>query len=228
MYWDGTRYKIGPFGASGIYQFSNEPLKDGSLWIARGNILQPIKRFTNEAFDELEFLINKDSKEVEFQKFFEKNPEFLLALGGGKYINIHPQIVLHEDDGGRLIPDFLLEKINDHFCDICDLKLATQLLARHKHHRPGFRAAIYEAISQLEFYRNWFEDKQRRDEFYLRTGLKAYRPRVVLIIGRKLDYYTDIQRIQTESILPGHVELITYDDVLERARIYRKLVQDPS
>lgn len=80
LYWDDTQYRIRPFGTTGIYQFSDEPLKDGSLWIARGDVIQPIRRFRDEAFDELECLINRNSTEKEFQDFFERNPEFLLAL----------------------------------------------------------------------------------------------------------------------------------------------------
>lgn len=224
LYWDGSGYRIKPFGTMGLHQFSHEPLKDGSLWIARGNVLQPVKRFRDEAFDELEFLINNDVAEKAFQDFFENHPEFLLALGGGKYINLHPQVVIHEDRDGWLIPDFLLEKVNDNMCDICDLKLATQAIMKYKRHRPGFRAAIHEAIAQLDYYRNWFEDKEHRSSFYTKTGLNAYKPKVVLIIGRSLDYYSDIERIQRESLIPSHVELVTYDDVFERAKVYRNIV----
>lgn len=224
LYWDGSGYRIRPFGTTGLHQFSHEPLKDGSLWIARGNVIQPVKRFLDEAFDELEFLINNDVAENAFQDFFENHPEFLLALGGGKYINIHPQVVIHEDRGGRLIPDFLLEKVNDNMCDICDLKLATQVIKKYKRHRPGFRAAIHEAIAQLEYYRNWFEDKEHRRKFYAKTGLNSYKPKVVLIVGRSLDYYSDIERIQKESLIPSHLELVTYDDVYERAKVYRNIV----
>jgi len=225
LHWDGKNYRFSPFGATGIYQFSNEPLKDGSLFIARGNVIQPIQRFKEEAFDELEYLINNQALEEKFQSFFERNPEFLLALNSGKYVDIHPQVVLHEDNGERLIPDFMLEKVNDHFCDICDLKLATQTIKKFKRHRSGFRAVIHEAISQLETYRNWFEDKHNRDLFNQRTGLKAYRPKVVLIVGRNLDYYSDIERIQKEDIFPKHVEVVPYDEVLLRARLYKSLVK---
>ena len=220
LYWDGARYRFRPFGLFGASQLGEAPLQDGSLFIARSNVIQPVKRFSRAAFEELEYLINERSSERDFQKFFESNPEFMLSLGGGKYIELHPQVILHGDHGGSLIPDFFLEKINDHFCDICDLKLATQVLTKNVRNRPGFRSAIFEAVAQLEVYRNWFEDRRNREAFFRRTGLRAYRPRVVIIVGRCLDYYSDIDRIRRESILPAHVELVTYDDVLDRARSY--------
>ncbi len=136
-----------------------------------------------EALSHLEALINGNSNENEFQQFFEGHPEFLLALGGGEYVELHPQVVIERDEGS-LIPDFFLEKLNDKFADICDLKLATQRLTANRHNRLGFRAAVHEAIAQLDFYRNWFEDREKREAFYRKTGLRVYRPRVIVIIGR--------------------------------------------
>ena len=223
LFWDGRRYRFRPSGTLGGYQLSERPLKDGSLWVARGNVVQPSERFSMEALSHLEALINRGSNENEFQRFFEGHPEFLLALGGGQYVQLHPQVVIERDDGS-LIPDFFLEKLNDKFADICDLKLATQRLAANKHNRPGFRAAVHEAIAQLDFYRNWFEDRANREAFYRKTGLQVYRPRVIVIIGRRRDFYSEVDRIRREGLLPSHVELITYDDVLSRAQTYIDLV----
>lgn len=226
LYWDGSFYRFRPFGAFGGYDIDYGHNDSKNLWISRGNVIQHIKRFPPEAFEQLEYLINRDSKEERFQKFFERYPEFLLALGGGNYINLHPQVVIHQDDGSRIIPDFFLETIGDNLCDICDLKRATMILAQKKLKRPGFRAAVNEGIAQLEYYRNWFEDRQNREAFYKKTGLRAYRPKVILVIGRNLDYYTDIERIRREGLLPAHAEVLTYDDILKRAQSYVRLVTD--
>lgn len=221
LYWDGSQYRFRPFGASGLYQI-DDPTRH-AIWTTRGNFIQPSTNFSPASFGELEYLINRRSAEIKFQKFFERHPEYLLSLGGGKYINAHPQVIMRQDDGSSLIPDFFLESINDHLCDICDLKLASQRLKKITKNRPGFRAAIYEAVAQLEYYRNWFEDKINRDAFYSYTGLRAYRFRVVVVVGRSQDYYTDVKRIQMEALLPNHVELITYDDILERASVFMQL-----
>jgi len=221
---DGRRFYIRPFGTFGAYQFAESPLPDGSLWVARSNVIQPSTRFSSDAIAWLEDLMNSSAPENDFQRFFEANPEFLLALGN--YRGIHPQLILHEDDGGRLIPDFFLEKINSDFCDICDLKKPTADLIRRQHHRGRFRDAVMEGIAQLNFYRDWFEDSNRRKSFFNTYGLNAYRPRVILIIGRRQSYYDEVERIRFESNLPNWIELKTYDDVVERARQWRTLISD--
>lgn len=160
------------------------PLKDGTIFVVRGNVLEPLEYFSPDAIAFLEELVNAGASEKDFQTFFEQHPEFLLAPGGGQYCRLHPQLVLDEESGSSLIPDFFLEKVNSYFCDICDLKRPTEALAKHQRHRPRFRDTVFEAVAQLERYRNWFEDRVPREEFKRRYGLDAYRPKVVLIIGR--------------------------------------------
>jgi len=219
IYHDGKSFRILPFGVFNRCQLSESPLPDGSLWIARGNVIQPKSVFSDEALEWLEHLINNSAKESEFQLFFEKHPEFLLALGN--YKAIHPQLILHEEPSNTLIPDFFLEKMNSDFCDIVDLKRPTAQLVRLQKGRIRFRDRVIEAIAQLEHYRNWFDDKTHRDAFYSRYGLKAFRPRIVAIIGRRQNYYDEVIRVKLESSLPGWVSLLTYDDVLDKAKQWR-------
>jgi hypothetical protein len=222
LHHDGERYRIQPFGLWGADKLAELPLPDGSEWIARGNVIEPLKRFSQESLAYLESLINMGAKENEFQRFFEKFPEYLLVLGG--YARLHPQIILREDDGKKLISDFFLEKINSDFCDICDLKRPTEELVRYQNNRNRFRDVVMEAVAQLNYYRDWFEDKRHRNEFYTKYGLKAFRPNVVIIIGRRTNYYEDIERIRLESNLPHWIQLNTYDDVVDRARQWKKFV----
>jgi len=222
LYHDGRRTRLAPFGVFGAYQLDEAPLPDGSLWIARGNLIQPATRFSATAVLYLEDLINCGASEADFQRFFEEHPEFLLAFGD--YVRLHPQVILTKDDGGRLIPDFFLEKINSDFCDICDLKLPTTELVRRQKNRPRFRDAVMEAVAQLTYYRDWFEEGGRRKAFNLRYGLQAYRPRVVVVIGRRESFYDEIERISLETQLPSWVSLKTYDDVLDGAKRWRELL----
>jgi hypothetical protein len=221
LYSDGRNYRIRPFGSWGTFQLQDSPLPDGSLWVARTNVLQPLHRFTPDAIDELEGLVNRNASERSFQAFFECHPEFSVTLGD--YKAMHPQLVLHEDQGGRLIPDFFLEKLTSDFCDICDLKRPTAELVNLQRHRVRFRDAIQEAIAQLAHYRDWFEDRAHREAFKSRFGLQAYRPRVVLVVGRSLCFYDEIQRMRLEAGLPSWVTLRTYDEVVAKARLWARL-----
>jgi hypothetical protein len=218
---DGARVRLKPFGVFGAYQFSDLHLPDGSLWVARSNVIQPSTTFSADALEELEDLIASEAGEATFQRFFERHDEFLLALG--EYARIHSQLILHEDGGERLIPDFFLERIDSDMSDICDLKLPSTELVRQQRHRHRFRDAVMEGVAQLMTYRDWFDDRQHRELFRATYGLTAFRPRVVLVIGRRTSFEDDIERMRLESALPGFVQLKTYDDIVARARQWRLL-----
>ena len=207
------------------YQAEEARLPDGSVFVARDNVLQSLTRFTNEAIEELEHLLDSRAKEVAFQHFFERHPEFLLALGD--YKTVHPQLILHEDSGEKLIPDFFLERMNGSFCDICDLKRSTSAIVRRQRHRNRLRDGVMEVIAQLEHYRNWFEDTRNQREFHSAYGLRGFRPRVVALIGRRQDYYSEVERIRLEDPLPPWVQLRTYDDVVDKARLWRAIITSP-
>jgi hypothetical protein len=121
------------------------------------------------------------------------------------------------------VPDFFLEKMNSTFCDICDLKRAHGQLVRRQPRRVRFRDSVMEAVAQLEHYRNWFDDKVKREEFKRRYGLNAFRPRIVLIIGRRESFYDEFERSKLESSLPQGLLLATYDDILDKAKQWRRL-----
>jgi hypothetical protein len=214
VYHDGSQYRVAPFGA--VRRFS--VVEGKGQWLARGNVVQPEREpvFTPKAFEELDVLLNSKANEAALQDFFEAHPEFLSALG--PYATAHPQIVLRRDDGTSLIPDFFLERLDTDFCDILDLKRSSVELVRRQQNRTRFRAAVLEAVAQLETYRTFFEDRENRRAFKERYGLNAYRPRVVVIIGRRRSFEDEIERIQLESQLPAGVQLKTYDDVYEEAR----------
>jgi len=219
--YDGDKHRFRPFGVWGAYQLAESPLKDGELWIARANVIEPYNIYTEEAIDELEFLINKKAKEIEFQRFFENHPEFLLSFGN--YAKIHPQIVLTEDGGTKLIPDFFLEKLNSNFCDILDIKRSFVPLVRYQKNRLRFRDQVMASIAQVKYYHEWFENKNNRKIFNERYKLDAYKPRCILVIGRNNSFFSEEDRNYLEHDLPAYISLKTYDDVVEKARQWKKL-----
>jgi hypothetical protein len=223
LYHDGARYRITPFGA--IDQFRLLDQSGGTSWLSRANAVQePVVQspFSAAAISDLEELINSSAPESAFQEFFEAAPEFLVALG--PYANVHPQLVLRREDGTRLIPDFFLERLDTDFCDVLDLKRSTAELVRRQMNRDRFRATVMDGLAQLEEYRDYFERPTHREAFRSAYSLDAYRPRVVIIIGRQRSFYDEVERIRLESGLPGWVRLKTYDDVLSGAQRWRSWV----
>lgn len=221
VYHDGKRYRLAPIAAT-----RGCTLREGDhQWPARGNVTQAHESIlvSAQALQELEVLIDGNAPEKSFQHFFEEHPGFLTSLG--PYSAAYPQLVLRRDDGVREIPDFFLERLDTGFCDLLDLKRASQELVRRQPRRTRFRDAVMEAVAQLEGYRDYFEDRENRRRFRDDFGLEAYRPRVVVVIGRRRAFEDAVERIRLESRLPGWVELKTYDDIHAEAERWRASIQ---
>jgi hypothetical protein len=162
----------------------------------------------------LEELINDPAvDEQALQDFFEQHPHLLTR---NDHDRVLPHPVLARDEGGDLIPDFMLEP-EDRFADVLDLKLPTQPVVAGKANRLRQSAAVSEALAQVREYRAYFDDARRREEFHRRYGMKVYRPSVVVVIGRDptADPF-ELRRLWDD--LPGHVDVQTYDSLLRRIR----------
>lgn len=163
----------------------------------------------------LEELINDpDVGEQQLQEFFESRPHLLAGLDYGR-VEPHPR--LERLDQGVLIPDFMLEPKSGGLADILDLKKPKAKLVAGKADRLRPSAAISEAVAQLREYRAWFDDPAHREEFRDRYKMTAYKPSVVVVIGRDptADPY-ELKRLWED--LPPKTTVLTYDDLLRRIR----------
>lgn len=173
-----------------------------------------------EVIEEFEYLINKSGlREQELQEFFERHPDFLL---GAEYASLHPQVVLKDTKDDALIPDFILKPLAgvSYGPKIVEIKLPAQEIVKARPRREGVYANIHEAIAQLRAYARFFDEQENREYVQKVLGFTAYRPRLALIVGK--DITLADERVKADilaSIQP--VELLTYNDLLER---YRRLV----
>jgi cold shock CspA family protein len=165
--------------------------------------------------EELEELINTPRvKESQLQEFFERNPHF---LQGDSYEEAHPHLILKREYKGPLIPDFALKPTNlNVYCDLLDLKLPSVKLMVGNGNRRRLSATVMEACAQLREYRDYFEEKRNRDAIEEEYGLKFFRPKMIVIVGKR-GAYSPAELRKAESDIP-QLTLITYDDLLERAR----------
>lgn len=219
--------RLSPFGVGNLGSLEPYYSEADQQFIFREGIFQPLSSilpdYTDDKIHQLEEMINsKSATESDFQKYFECNQELIRGLD---YHTIHPQLVLYSDEGPDLVPDFMLEPMSSKFCDLLELKLPYQSLVTRlrRESRVHFRAAINEAISQLIEYRRYFESKHNRKDFHSRYGLEAYNPKMILVVGRKHHFKSDLERRELQSLLPKDLEIWTYDDLLSRAKIYRNI-----
>jgi anti-sigma B factor antagonist len=167
-----------------------------------------------DQLQEFQDLINSESsREEDIHGFLEKNPTFLLGEG---YRELHSKVLLEREGSGPLIPDFILQPFDQELCDLLELKLPSEPLIVGTENRRRFSGAVHAAIAQLRTYRDYFDDRKNRERISSRYGVKVYRPRMSVVIGR----LPTLDPLEYRQIVDGQrdVQIVTYDDLLARAK----------
>jgi hypothetical protein len=172
--------------------------------------LRPVSLIPADAIAEFEELVSDQNvKELQIQSFLVRRPEFLEAMG---YTRAHPHVCLHEDGKDDLIPDFLLELPGGRGFDILDLKLPfARMVSRYP--RLRLSSEIAKAVAQLREYSQFFECAENRKRFELEFGLEAFKPELIVVLGRVSALAGRDERVELEGQMSG-VKLVTYDDIL--------------
>lgn len=145
--------------------------------------------------------------ENDFQVFFEAN---WWMFGYVEYVAARPQERPDKDTR----TDFLLERF-DGFFDIWELKLPNSRIVRSV--RKGVFALTSEcaaAIGQVMEYIDTYDRDIDRNR--AKFGDNIYLPQGVVVIGR--DSSDERNRIRIENENSRRITILTYDDILRRAR----------
>jgi len=199
--------------ATYIYQAYNIGLIDGrrkAIEIMTKKI-SDFERLTNEP----------ELKEKDLQSFLEANPEFLFF--GTRYKKIFPQIVLEREGKPNLIPDFVLERVTDGYCDILDIKLPDERVLVGPDERRRFSYSVEDAIAQVSEYREYFDDPSNRENIERIHGVKIYKPNILVLIG-------DSKNIDVEELIRirdrrKDGEVITYSELVRQMRALLDLLK---
>jgi len=210
------RIQLLPGRHPGLYNVFLSSLPGRELIVGAPFVIADLTRsYLQEEIEQFEYLVNSPTcTEADVQRFLESHPKFLL---GQEYERLYPHVILEREGKGPLIPDFLLQPFGKRFCDIVDLKLPETQLIVGKADRKRFSWAIAEASSQLRTYRDYFEDPKQRDSVLKRFGITAYRPRLAVVVGKKVEIGDEILLKQTQDGAPG-IDVITYELLLTRAK----------
>lgn len=155
--------------------------------------------------ENLKLLVNNpNTKELDFQRFFEKN----YWMFGIDYIGIIPQIKISTKD----IPDFLLERY-DGFNDILDLKLPIPALFKKVGNKLHPRDELNNGVSQIDIYIGF--SNENVEGIKKEIGKKLYRPKGILVIGRSNTDEKDRLRQYNDDL--RNVRIMTYDDIILKA-----------
>jgi len=203
--------KIVSISKDGNYQCLDENHNIHNIFYATSNETLALK-IVIEEFEDL--VNNSKSVEADFQDFFKRNPDFIL---NNNYKSAHSHIILSSDDRGSLIPDFILEPVDqDSLCDILEIKLPKVQTFTLKKNRTRFSAAVFEACSQLREYSCYFDEEENRKRIFNKYGLLAYKPKLYVILGRRGTVSPIIIKNAQED-LPGF-NLISYDQIIDRMK----------
>ncbi|WP_298150344.1 Shedu anti-phage system protein SduA domain-containing protein [Flavobacterium sp.] len=114
--------------------------------------------------------------------------------------NIRPDFFLVQPNGYADILEFKLPRLNG------NVSVGTP-------NRERFSAEISSYVAQTRVYRSYFEDPNNRAWFRQNYGFNVYKPRRILVIGRRADFEPQVWReIQADH---QDLEIITFDDLID-------------
>lgn len=211
---DGDRLTCVPYHAGALFDIEAPGQRE--LLVGRPAIVArqagAVLRTEADAFEEL---INRSRvKELEIQKFLDSHPSFLRGLG---YQNVYSQVVLAREDGSSLRPDYILEPVAGDWCDVVDIKLPYVRTTVGRSDRRALAAAVHEAAAQLREYRAYFEDPKHRRHVLERYGLRVYRPRMIVIIGRDVTELSDAE-LRRAMTAYEDLTIVTFDKLARVAQ----------
>lgn len=177
----------------------------------------PSAIWTDSVLERLEYLLSKEHDEKAFQFLFEAYPDFILDE---LHTDVRPQIVLFQENGPALRPDFAVRRHRSAYVDLVELKKPTCKVVVGSGERPRLSVAALDAISQLKNYREWFRSPQNRRWFRDAYGLDGYEPRLTLIIGRRPP--TANEEVWARAVAGAEANILTYDDIRNMAVRRRK------
>jgi len=207
---------LAPMGLEGQCHSENRDLK---RILADVGIWTPSPVWTDSVLERLEHLLSTNADEQAFQFLFEAYPDFILDE---LHSDIRPQVMLFQEQGPTLRPDFAIRRHRSTFIDLVELKRPTCKVITGTSDRPRLSNDALDAIAQLKHYREWFRSAENRREFRKRYGLDGYEPRLTLVIGRRSPIANE--EVWARALSGTEATIITYDDIVETARQRRRWV----
>jgi Domain of unknown function (DUF4263) len=189
--------------------------QDETILMRPARASQPYWSTFRLAILRLERLLNDPTTtELDIESLLLENPLFLRGLNYGE---VYSQVVLPRIGAPDLRPDLNAEPIGGRWAEILDLKRPFDPILVGGASRPRVAAALADAASQLREYQAYFDDRVLAARIEAELGIRCYRPRMVVIVGRDPRRFTAEQQRRALTAYPD-LEVVTYDDLLRAAR----------
>lgn len=156
---------------------------------------------------------NEETSEPQITKFLEENSFILKMAFGATDIYAEKECIWQTQDKKPIRPDFFIKR--PHRVDIVEFKLPTMKSSSivGKENRESFCAQLSSYVSQTRTYANYFDDSQNRSWVKETHGIDIYKPRRILIIGRRINF----DREEWREIVADYndFEIMTFDDLVD-------------
>jgi len=159
---------------------------------------------------EKRILDNKNISEQDASHFFFDFPKFL-TIGG--YKEIMREVVLYKTNQESLYRvDFCRRPVGEIFWDVIELKSPKYPFMVKNGIHWKFSSQVEKGIQQAQDYKDFFEQEINRLEVEKRIGIKLFRPKILIIAGRK-DHSIDPLEIRRLVSRYHGVDIRSYDDI---------------
>lgn len=165
-----------------------------------------------EEIKEFEKLLKQKKKEKEYQNFIKNH----FWMFGSEYTRVRKE----EKAGMKGRNDYIIQR-PDSYYDIIELKRPDHELFIGKR-TPTFSKELKNALSQAAKYLAYFSKHYlgHKEE----TGRDVLMPIVFIVIGRYKEKDKELLKIH-QNILSGNIRILTYDDILNRAKQTLKIIK---
>lgn len=168
----------------------------------------------------IEMIGDKNNSEPQITKFLSDDENrFILTMAFAvKEIYPEKECEWQSEEKKPVKPDFFIENTNG-YTDIVEFKLPylKSKTIVGSENRSSFSAEMNSYISQIRTYSEYFNDPNNRKWVQEKYGINVYYPKRKLVVGRRFDFsHEEWRKIVSEY---NNVEIITYDDLIDRVRV---------
>ena len=142
---------------------------------------------------------------------------------GTRYRRIIPHPILTREGKSDLMPDFLLERVNDGYCDILDIKLPDKKIIVGSKDRRRFSKNIEEALAQVSEYREYFNESKNRGYIEEKYNVRILKPNVLVLIGESTNI--DTEEFNHEDRRKDG-EVITFSEIISQMRALLNIMKN--
>jgi len=221
---DNGKYKLYrcyelPSGMESEYFLMSKNLS-GTL--TRKILIQNDLKFSNFAVNFFEKLLNNpNSKEKDFHHFFNSFPDFLI----GQHDVLYSEERLEQesvDYRADIITPTRGFEMNPEKWNLIELKKHSAKLLTSKRNHSNFTKSVFNGITQLKNYRDYFNNPKNFEKIKNRFGGIIPQPNMTLLIGTTP---FDRENFNYQKQMHPDIDIVTYDEILEFKKIQLSFMQ---